>query len=154
MTRVLRHVALVAVVAVSVACSDRPGVTSPTAPAPMPVAATPVTPPPPVPLPPLSGRSTTYEFSAPLGYPVSHHPYTTRSAFVVYENGYFQLLYRDFPHWVIRGSYKQDGTQVLFYFDSFTTAVGTLKGSTLEVRYSDMMIHSDFENAVYQVATD
>jgi hypothetical protein len=27
---------------------------------------------------------------------------------------------------------------------------GTLKGDLLEVRYSEMMQHSDFENAVYR----
>ena len=43
--------------------------------------------------------------------------------------------------------------RVTFYFgpdDNSPDASGILKGNLLEVRFSDMMQHSDFENAVYR----
>ncbi|MCL4814463.1 MAG: hypothetical protein KJ061_18390 [Vicinamibacteraceae bacterium] len=115
---------------------------------PNPGAPTPV-PPTPAPTPPLSGAFATYAYHAPLGYAVS--TFTTRSAFVLYESGAFYLKYDAFEHRYI-GSYETDQSRVLFNFgsDSRGGAIGTLKGGLLEVEFSDLMQHSDFENAVYR----
>lgn len=133
--------------------AGRPSMPStPTAPSPT-VAA----PPPPVsvtPLPPLSGAATTYSFSEALenwgSYRVSG--FTERSAFVLYETGGFYLQYEAFPT-QSRGRYEQSDGHINFYFSgrgNTVDAIGTLKGDRLEIRYSERMQHSDFENAVYR----
>jgi len=141
---VVRRAALVGFFAVCVACGDQ---ARPTAPSPSPAA------PPPVnvtPFPPLSGATTTYNFSDVLGnYRVSG--FTAGSSFVLYETGGFYLQYEAFAH-RYRGRYEQDDGQITFYFSERSNtadAIGTLKGNLLEVRYSEIMQHSDFENAVY-----
>lgn len=149
MVTVVRRVALVGFFAVCVACGDQ---ARPTAPSPSPAA-----PPPPVtvtPLPPLSGATTTYSFSAALenfgSYRVSG--FTEGSSFVLYETGGFYLQYEAFAH-RYRGRYEQDDGHINFYFSERSNtadAIGTLKGHLLEIRYSETMQHSDFENAVYQ----
>lgn len=124
----------------------------PTAPSP-----TSVAPPPPVsvtPFPPLTGAATTYSFSEALENWGSSRVsgFTERSAFVLYETGGFYLQYEAFAH-QYRGRYDQDGGQISFYFSERSNtpgAVGTLKGNLLEIRYSEIMQHSDFENAVYR----
>jgi hypothetical protein len=144
------RVTLLALFAVCVACGDQ---VRPTAPSPMPEPP----PPPPVsetPLPPLTGATTTYTFSEPLdnfgSYRVS--PATTRSSFVLFETGSFYLQYEAFPQLAV-GRYEQADGRISFYFSARSQtagAIGTLKGNLLEIRYSEMMQHSDFENAVYR----
>ena len=146
MARFACYGALVAFVAVSLSCSDHTETTAPSPPRP----AVSQTPTPARPLPPLTGAITTYRFSKPLLYPVN--AYTQGSSFVLYESGGFYLQYDAFAH-RYHGGYEQDGERILFYFgegDSTPDAIGTLIGDLLEVRYSDRMQHSDFENAVYQ----
>lgn len=51
--------------------------------------------------------------------------------------------------------YRQDNATITFRFDGAWTldqgfATGTPRGDLLEVRYSEIMQHSDFENAVYR----
>ena len=69
----------------------------------------------------------------------------------MYENGVFGLRYDAFAH-VYLGTYRQDDATITFRFDGGDQgfATGTLKGDLLEVRYSERMQHSDFENAVYR----
>ena len=114
----------------------------------------PTEPPPPAaprpPAPPLSGPSITYEFSAPLDYPVRE--FTRASTFVLYENGAFSFLGS------YTGSYQQEDGRIIFDFGADGSqsqtgepdANGTLEGDLLTVRYSLLMQHSDFENAVYR----
>jgi len=103
------------------------------------------------PFPPLSGAATTYRFSEALeNYRVSG--FTEGSSFVLYETGGFYLQYEAFAHGY-RGRYEQDDGQISFYFSERSNtadAIGTLKGNRLEIRYSEMMQHSDFENAAYK----
>ena len=146
MVIVVRRAALVGLFAVCVACGDQ---ARPTAPSPSPAA-----PPPPVnvtPFPPQSGATTTYSFSDVLENDrVSG--FTTASSFVLYETGAFYLQYEAFAY-RYRGRYEREDRQITFYFSerSHTAdATGTLKGNLLEVRYSEIMQQSDFENAVYQ----
>jgi hypothetical protein len=122
---------------------------APTAPS-----AAPAAPPPVMPFPPLSGPAITYRFSQALenwgSYRVSG--FTERSSFVLYENGAFYLHYDDFPD-RLAGRYEQDGGQISFYFTGRSNtpgAAGTLKGNLLEIRFSEIMQHSDFESAVYE----
>jgi hypothetical protein len=91
----------------------------------------------------------TYRYHAPLGYPVSE--FTRKSAFVLYESGAFSLKYDAFDTPYI-GSYERDGGQVLFNFGSESRggATGIIKGDLLEVEFSELMRHSDFEDAVYR----
>ena len=70
------------------------------------------------------------------------------------DNGVFGLRYDAFAH-VYLGTCRQDNATITYRFDGGWTwdrgdATGTLKGDLLEVRYSDIMQQSDFENAVYR----
>jgi hypothetical protein len=55
---------------------------------------------------------------------------------------------------VYLGTYRQDNATITFRFHPSTgdrvDATGTLEGDLMEVRYSEIMQHSDFENAVYR----
>jgi hypothetical protein len=140
MTRVLRCGSLIGVLMLGLAC----GTEQPTAPSA--VSAPPTTTQPPQPLP--SGEPVaTYVFSGPLDYAI--RGFTTGSQYLLYDNGVFGLRYDAFAH-VYLGRYRQDNATITFLFDGAGIATGTLKGDLLEVRYSDIMEHSDFENAVYR----
>jgi hypothetical protein len=141
--------ALAGVLATGSGCDDRPRVT---APSPRPA------PQPPVverPLPPLTGAAITYAFSSALeDFGVSRvSRFTEGSSFVLYESGGFVLQFEAFSHQA-RGRYERDDGQIRFYFSEHATAadaIGTLRGNLMEVRYSEIMQHSDFENAIYQM---
>ena len=144
MTRVLRCGPLIGILMLGLACSTE----QPLAPSAVPAAATTTQPPRPL---PAGEPAATYVFSGSLDYPI--RGFTTGSRYLLYEDGVFALQYDAFAH-VYRGTYRQDNATITFQFDGGTgdraTATGTLKGDLLEVRYSDIMQHSDFENAVYR----
>ena len=156
MTRVLRCGSLIAALLLGLACGSEP----PTAPPTPPIATQPARPIPEPPRPPSlpSGEPVaTYVFSGPLGYPVS--PFTPGSRYLLYDNGVFGLHYYGSPYneYVYLGKYQQDGDNFTFRFDGSWTwdqgvATAMLKGDLLEVRYSDIMQQSDFDNAVYRRA--
>lgn len=150
MTRVLRGGALIGVLMLGLACATE----LPPAPS---AALTPTaTPSPQSPqrLPPGEPIAT-YLFHGPLDYPV--RSFTIESRYLLYDNGVFGLQYDAFAH-VYLGTYRRDHASITCRFDGARTwdmgdpgiAAGTLKGDLLEVRYSDIMQHSDFENAVYR----
>lgn len=97
---------------------------------------------------PVGEAVATYVFSGPLDYPVSG--FTSESRYLLYENGTFGLRYDAFAY-VYTGTYRREDVTITFDFGGtgMADATGTLKGNRLEVRYSEMMQHSDFENAVY-----
>jgi hypothetical protein len=97
----------------------------------------------------LTGPGTTYVFSGPLSYQVS--PFTTASKYVLYDNGAFALQYESSSNPLL-GVYRQDNGGISFDFgaNNSSDASGTLIGDLLEIRYSERMQHSDFENAVYR----
>ena len=105
--------------------------------------------PPPIEQPPLTGPGTTYVFSGPLSYQVSG--FTTASKYVLYDNGAFALQYASFSN-PYPGVYRQENGGISFDFgaNGSSDASGVLNGDLLEVRYSEQMQHSDFENAVYR----
>jgi hypothetical protein len=155
MTAAVRYGTLLAVLVLfSVACdrADRP-----TAPSLLPTQPPSASPPPPpagaVPVPPLSGPVSTYHFSEPLSYPV--RDYTITSRYLLYDNGAFALQYGSTADGQVVGIYTRENGRVTFDFspvDRRWMASGTLNGDSLEVRYNDIMEHSDFENAVYRRA--
>jgi hypothetical protein len=141
---------LVGVLIFSAACSDLG------APSPLPTPSRTVSPPAPETpapeVPPLSGPATTYHFGGPLSYPVS--PFTTTSRYVLYDNGAFSLHYPSSPAGggTYVGVHAREGDRISFRFvpgGHDGTATGTLKGDSLEIRYSEIMQHADFEDAVY-----
>jgi hypothetical protein len=151
MTRVFRCGPLIGVLMLGMAC----GTGRPTAPSAVPAPPTTTQPPPP-PTPPQPPQPSgepiaTYVFSAPLDYAVSG--FTPGSQYLLYDNGVFGLRYDAFSH-VYLGIYQQDNAAITFRFHPSTgnrvDATGTLKGDLMEVRYSEIMQHSDFENAVYR----
>lgn len=149
MTLAVRCGSLIGVLVLGLACgTERP--TSPSAVPSRPTTVPPTTPPP-RDLP--SGEPVaTYVFNRPLEYAVSG--FTTGSQYLLYQNGVFGLRYDAFAH-VYVGAYRQENATIVFSFDGAWTwdhgiATGTLEGDLLEVRYSDIMQHSDFENAVYR----
>jgi hypothetical protein len=149
MTRVLRCCSFIGLLMLGLAC----GTERPTAPSGVPAPPTTAepTPQPPPPLPPGEPVAT-YAFYGPLDYAV--RGFTTGSQYVLYANGVFGLRYDAFAY-IYLGTYRQDDATITFWFDGTRPsdpgdATGTLKGDLLEVRYSDIMQHSDFENAVYR----
>ena len=151
MTATLRCGTFVGVLALSIACSkaDRPTAPSPTT---APSAST--SPPPPVfdprVFPPVTGPSNTYVFSGELERPVTH--YTAASQYVLYENGAFSFQYVTLGGQLATGAYLLQDGRISFVFSRGGEDSGTLNGDVLEIRYSDRMQHSDFENAVYKRA--
>ena len=152
MTRVLRCGSLIGVLMLGLAC----GTERPTAPSAVSAPPTTTQPPPPPfqpPPPRPSGEPVaTYVFSGSLDYGI--RGFTTGSQYLLYENEVFGLRYDAFSH-VYLGTYRQDNTTITFRFHPPSTvdrvdATGTLKGDLMEVRYSEVMQHSDFENAVYR----
>ncbi len=93
-----------------------------------------------------------YVFRDSLDYPVQH--FTTVSKYLFYGNGVFGLQYED-SGYVYWGTYQTDDAHIIFWFSADRIpdegdATGTLRQDLLEVRYSEMMQHSDFDNAVYR----
>lgn len=151
MTAVVHRGALIGFLTLTVACgTERPTAPSSTQPpSTTPPAAQPPAPSPPAGQPPLTGPATTYLFSAPLAYQV--RSFTSESRYVLYDNGAFGLMYAAFD-FTYAGTYWRVGRDIYFDFgtDGLWDASGTLEGDVMEVRYSVMMEHSDFENAVYK----
>ena len=139
-----RRGTLVALMALSVACDGIDPPMAPTATPPRPVSTLP--PPPPAEYPPINGGASLFEFSGGLSYPV--RSYTTTSRYALDAGGTFALQYLGFEY---VGSYQEEGAsmRLLFSGDSRWSAIGTLNGDVLEVRYNDIMQHSDFEDATY-----
>jgi hypothetical protein len=140
--------ALVGVLAGS-SCGDRAGITAPSqAPAPRPPLVERQ-------LPPLAGAAVIYAFHEALeNFGVRRvRTFTERSSFVLYESGAFALRIEGLAQQAT-GTYERGDEHIRFYFgeDSTTVdAIGTVTGHLMEVRYSEIMQHSDFENAVYQI---
>ena len=130
MTRVLRYGSLIGGLMLAAAC----GTEQPTAPSAVPI-------PPTITVPPQE---------LPVGEPVATYV-TPGSQYILFGNGVFGLRYDAFAH-VYLGTYRQDYDTILFMFGGGGQgiATGTLKGELLEVRYSDIMVQSDFENAIYR----
>jgi hypothetical protein len=145
MTAAVRCRTFLALLVLSVACSDP---LPPSAPTPVPSPVVPAPPPPAVTVPPLEGPANLYAFSHQLEYPVQAH--TTTSTYLLYESGAFALQYSTAGRPYV-GAYQREQNRILFRFagDGRWDAVGTIVGDSLEVRYNDFMVHSDFENAVY-----
>ena len=140
MTRGLRSGSLLGILMLGLAC----GTEQPTGPGRIPAPPTVTQPPQGLP----SGEPVaTYVFNGPLDYPFRSP--TSGSQYLLYDNGVFGLRYDAFAH-VYLGTYQQDYDTIGFRFGGQSTATGTLKGDLLEVRYSEMMLHADFENAVYR----
>ncbi len=107
--------------------------------------------PPPISYPPASGPARIFNFLSQSSQPVNG--LTTRSRYVLYDNGAFEFQYIDmiskYP-----GSYKQENNAIMFQWEGWSVAgplgaTGTLRGDTLTVVYNDIMVMTDFEDAVY-----
>ncbi len=140
MTAVMRCGTLLGFLVLSIACSNGE---RPTAPSPLPPQ-----PPPTAGWPPLRGPSDIYLFSGMLDSTYGH--YATVSRYVLYDNGTFALQYAHGFEYI--GTYRQENGRIHFDFDAngSSDASGALNDDSLEVRYSDIMLHSDFENAIYR----
>lgn len=102
--------------------------------------------------PPASGPSRIFNFLIQSSYPVAG--YTTRSRYALYDNGAFSLQYADNGGFEYRGGYTDVNGIITFKWEGWSTAgpwgaTATLKGDTLTVAYNDIMLMSDFDNAVY-----
>jgi hypothetical protein len=111
--------------------------------------------PPPRPnFPPLSGPSRTFTFDRELAYRVSD--YTKHSRFVLYDSGGFVLQYPSLGTGEYRGGYTEAGGLITFEWEGWNIggpwgASATIQNGTLTVRYNDIMLWSDFEDAVYRL---
>ena len=102
--------------------------------------------------PPVSGPARIFNFVSQSSYEV--RGYTTRSRYVIYDNGAFGLQYGDNGGFEYRGRYKQVSNTLIFEWEGWSSAgpwgaTGTLRGDTLAVAYNIIMEMTDFENAVY-----
>jgi hypothetical protein len=99
--------------------------------------------------PPVSGLAGVYVVSGPLSYPIKN--YTTMSRYVLRDGGAFSLEYPSL-RLEYGGTYTNENGRVMFRFaaDDRWGAVGTFNGELLEVRYSEIAEHSDFEDAAYR----
>lgn len=102
--------------------------------------------------PPVSGAAGVFYFLKQSSYPVRE--YTTRSRYVLYDNGTFGLQYGDKGGLEYRGSYTKADSLITFNWEGWSTAgpwgaTGRLKGDTMTVAYNIIMAMSDFEDAVY-----
>lgn len=144
MTRIARSAGPLVLCALLGACSA-----SPTAPAPQP--ATPAVSPSPAPaLPPVAGTRV-FVFTSAIPSSQTLTWYTPRSRYLLYEDGTFTLEY---PHASYRGTYKQEGATITFYWEGWSLAgswgaEGSLTNGQLSVRYNLIMRLSDFEDAAY-----
>ena len=110
------------------------------------------TPPPATTFPPLSGPSRTFVFDRELSCRVSD--YTTKSRFVLYDNGAFVLQYPSLGERGYRGGYEDANGGIAFQWEGWSIAgpwgaTGTLKNDSLTVHYNQIMQLTDFEDAVY-----
>jgi hypothetical protein len=143
---VSRRVAILGFLVFSASCdyTERPA-----APSPVPLPPATILPSPTSGPPPATGAATTYVFDGQLSYPI--RAYTAGSKYELYQNGRFSLQYASLSG-EYAGTYLQENDAIVFSFagDSRWGAVGTVRGDSLEVRYNEIMEHSDFENAVYR----
>jgi hypothetical protein len=148
----LRRGACLAALMLAIACGET-APTSPTAAiAPAPVLGPGQ--PPPRNFPPLSGPSRTFTFDHELTYRVSD--YTKHSRFVLYDTGGFLLQYTSLTGDGYRGGYTEAGGLITFEWEGWNIggpwgATATIQNGTLTVRYNDIMLWSDFEDAVYRL---
>jgi len=102
--------------------------------------------------PPASGTARVFNFLSQSSYQVSG--YTTRSRYVLYDNGAFGLQYSDNGGFEYRGRYTEVNSVITFEWEGWSTAgswgaTATLRGDTLTVAYNIIMMMTDFEDAVY-----
>ena len=155
MTVIARSIACIALLAPAMACTDsRP----PSAPSSIPqtpsVAPTPV----PTPLravpgfPPVSRPARVYG-GVESTWATSYHGSPLASRYLLYLDGTFALQYSsaNYPFFEYPGTYREENGRIRFDFsdDGRWSATGTVDDKSLTVKYNDMMIHSDFEDASY-----
>jgi len=102
--------------------------------------------------PPVSGAAGVFYFLNQASYPISG--YTTRSRYILYDNGNFALQYDAYGGLEYRGSYQKVDSLITFNWEGWSTAgswgaTGILRDDTLTVAYNIIMELSDFEDAVY-----
>jgi len=107
---------------------------------------------PPPGFPSATGPARIFNFFSQSWFVVSG--YTARSRYVLYDNGAFALQYSDNGGFEYRGGYTASNGIITFKWEGWSTAgpwgaTGTLKGDTLKVAYNDIMMMTDFEDAVY-----
>ena len=95
----------------------------------------------------------TFEFEAGLQYD-NVQDYTRKSRYLLYENGTFILQY---PNGQYRGIYERTGDLVTFRWEGWNIqgewrASGTVAGNSMAVRYNDVMLWTDFEDATYRLS--
>jgi hypothetical protein len=111
---------------------------------------------PPSGVPPVSTSGRTFTYSGPASYPV--RPYTQQSSYVLGSDGQFALAYSHAGGFQYLGRFTESGNQVTFYWEGSAAAgpwgaIGTLDEGTLTIRYNLVMQMSDFEDAVYTLAS-
>ena len=99
---------------------------------------------------PVPAGATAYDFARQLDY-VSG--YTERSRFLFFDDGRFMLEYPPGPY---KGTYTRVNDLVTFAWEGSKNpavpwgATGRFSGSELTITYNVYMMHSGFEDAVYQ----
>jgi hypothetical protein len=104
--------------------------------------------------PPVSKPGRIYGSAAPLNYPLQ--PYTLASRFVLHDDGTFVLQYGYPRAFEYRGTYKESGSAITFEWEGWSTAgpwgaTGSLGDKALIVRYNEVMMLTDFEDAIYSL---
>ena len=134
----------------SAACGDPVTPTPPPGPVPRPFV-----PPPPMVFPAPTGPSRTFVFAREASSRVSE--FTRNSRVLLYDNGAFELQYLTIEGGRLRGVYRDAGSFLMILFEGadrtvetpWNDASATLESDFLTLSFSERMLHSDFENAVY-----
>lgn len=113
--------------------------TTPAAPAPTPTGPT------------FAGPARVFGNAQPLSYPISE--WTRQSRYSLYANGSFTLL-SAVGSGGYHGTYEERDGIVTFHWDATSVigawgATGRLSGDRMTVRYNEVMLLTDFEDAVY-----
>ena len=84
-------------------------------------------------------------------------PLGVDSQYLLYGDGTFSLTYHTNPTAWYNGTYARKDSEIVFTFDNRTapwSAVGTLRGDSLLVRYNESMAGSSFESGAYLLSMD
>jgi hypothetical protein len=137
---------VVALVICCAACGGLDTLPAPTAPVTSSVAAAPASPAP-------SGSTRVFADPQPPTPVYVLSDWTRESSFTLYGNGSFTLQSAADSS-TTHGTYKENTGVIAFTWDVVSvagpwTATGVLDGDRLIIRYNDLMLFDDFENAVY-----
>jgi hypothetical protein len=111
----------------------------------------------PPPFPTVANASAVYQGPENLYDPyIWYHGSRLHSRYVFFSDSTFLLQYASYRFGIFQypGRFSRTNSNIVFFWQGASTAgpwgsVATVRGDTLDVRYGDLMIHSDFVDGRY-----